>query len=52
MDCRLTTDSEFPVVATEDVAVPVNDALLPGRIRKELCGALGQPNEAMRIFSV
>src|SRR5262245_21416156 len=33
---------------TEDVAVPVHDAPLPGRIRKELCGALGQPNAGIR----
>src|SRR5215831_2109793 len=33
---------------TEDVAVPVHDAPLPGRIRKELCGALGKPNAGIR----
>src|SRR5262245_22658848 len=33
---------------TEDVAVPLRDAPLPGRIRKELSGALGQPNAGIR----
>src|SRR5215813_7128830 len=33
---------------TEDVAVPVHDLPLPGRIRKELCGTLGQPNAGIR----
>src|SRR6516225_287433 len=33
---------------TEDVAEPVHDAPLPGRLWKELCGALGKPNAGIR----
>src|SRR5260221_1558348 len=34
---------------TEDVAVPVHDAPLPGSLCKELCGAPGKPNTGIRV---